>query len=110
MEHLYSNLDSPGAADLATSFMEDLETFLAGCNSTLVMRTISTLQDGLAFWIKDDESRLSSRQAAETASAVRTTHPKVECKQKLMKSTGEAGMGSDMPNHFCAGVTVGDQP
>ncbi|MBE3044199.1 hypothetical protein IMZ48_16840, partial [Candidatus Bathyarchaeota archaeon] len=32
MEHLYSNLDSPGAADLATSFMEDLETFLAGCN------------------------------------------------------------------------------
>ena len=77
MENLYKNLGSPDAAELAVSFMEDLETFLSQCNSSLVMRTIPILQDGLVFWVKDDESRLSSRQTAETASIVSTppNHP-----------------------------------
>ena len=76
MESLYRNLGSSDVNDLATSFMEDVERFLAGCNNSLVMRTISILQDGLVFWIKDDESRLSSRQASSTASAVRTSPQK----------------------------------
>lgn len=81
MGHLYENLGNPDAAELATTFMEDLETFLAGCNSSLVVRTISILQDGLVYWIKDDESRLSSRHAAETASAVRANPEKSTAKR-----------------------------
>lgn len=79
MERLYKDLGNPDAADLpTTAFLEDLDEFLGGCNTSLAMRTVSTLQDGLAFWIKDDESRLSSRQAAETASAVRINAPKMK--------------------------------
>lgn len=87
MEHLYKNLGSPDAVDLpTTAFMEDMDGFLGGCNKSLAMRTISILQDGLAFWIKDDESRLSSRQAAETASAVRMNVPKIKFNQELTQT------------------------
>ncbi|SPO02149.1 related to telomere length regulator protein rif1 [Cephalotrichum gorgonifer] len=71
MQELYKNLDSPDLGDLAVPFMDDLETFISECNVSLVMRSISILLDGLVFWVKDDELRLSSRQATETAIAAK---------------------------------------
>lgn len=110
MERLYKNLGHAGADKLpTTAFMEDLDEFLSGCNRSLVMRTISILQDGLVYWIKDDESRLSSRQAAETASAVRIDPEEVIWNPKLMQPTGKADMGSNLPNHH-GGITSDSQP
>lgn len=70
MEELYSSLGDVEMAKLAAPFLTELDGFLRRCNNSLVLKTVCTLQDGLVFWIKDDESRLSSRQSADTASAV----------------------------------------
>lgn len=70
MEELYKELANPEMAVLATPFLTELDGFLRRCNSDLAVKTVCTLQDGLVFWVKDDESRLSSRQSADTAGAV----------------------------------------
>ncbi|CAI4218762.1 unnamed protein product [Parascedosporium putredinis] len=71
MEELYKELTNPEMAVLATPFLMELDGFLRRCSSDLAVKTVCTLQDGLVFWVKDDESRLSSRQSADTAGAAK---------------------------------------
>ncbi|PKS12719.1 hypothetical protein jhhlp_000927 [Lomentospora prolificans] len=71
MEELYKDLDNDEMAALAAPFLTELDGFFRRCNSGLAVKTVCALQDGLVFWVKDDEARLSSRQSAETAASVK---------------------------------------
>jgi hypothetical protein len=68
--YLYENLEQTGVEELSVPFLKELAGFLSRCSSSLVLRTISTLQEGLVLWVKDPEGRLSFRQLGMTTEAV----------------------------------------
>lgn len=72
MKNLYEGLVKADTEHLSAHFLKEMEAFLGRCNKSLVLRTLSILQDGLVPWVKDPEERLSTRQLAATTEAVRT--------------------------------------
>jgi hypothetical protein len=70
MTYLYENLEQTGVEDVSVPFLKELVGFLGRCNGSLVLRSMSIIQEGLVLWVKDPDGRLSFRQLGATTEAV----------------------------------------
>ena len=69
LKSLYMDLQQYDVDDVVTPLISEVSMFLGRCNPQTVSKTLSNLQDGIAPWLRDEKSQLSSRHKSAGAEA-----------------------------------------
>ncbi|KAI0599829.1 Rap1-interacting factor 1 N terminal-domain-containing protein [Biscogniauxia sp. FL1348] len=71
LETSYNHLEDLDHDEIVVPMLLELANFLTRCSQVLVFKSLVQLQQGLGLWIRDADSRYSSRQSSTVSEAVK---------------------------------------
>ncbi|KAI1636339.1 Rap1-interacting factor 1 N terminal-domain-containing protein [Biscogniauxia mediterranea] len=71
LETSYNNLEKLDHDEIVVPVLLEVANFLTRCSRVLVFKSLVQLQQGLGLWIRDADSRYSSRQSSTVSEAVK---------------------------------------